>query len=75
MKNLDEVRKRQTVFIIAHRLSTVVNADKILLIEDGKILDQGTHRELLSRCEAYSELYAAEDQMKLDVGKNKDGSI
>lgn len=75
MKNLDEVRKRQTVFIIAHRLSTVVNADKILLIGDGKILDQGTHRELLSRCEAYSELYAAEDQMKLDVGKNKDGSI
>ena len=62
MKGLDEVRKGRTLVMIAHRLSTVINADLILFIEDGKILDQGTHQELLERCASYRELYETDEQ-------------
>ena len=62
MKGLDEVRKGRTLIMIAHRLSTVINADLILFIEDGKILDQGTHQELLERCASYRELYETDEQ-------------
>ena len=50
----------RTVITIAHRLSTVVHADRIMVIEDGHILDQGTHQELLARCDTYRALYEAE---------------
>ncbi len=50
--------------MIAHRLSTVVNADMILFVEDGKILDQGTHQELLGRCGSYRKLYEKEGRAK-----------
>ena len=43
--------------MIAHRLSTVRNADLILVVRDGKIVEQGTHRELLGRKGYYYELY------------------
>jgi len=44
-------------FVIAHRLSTIVNADKILVIDKGRIIDQGKHAELLTRCPLYRNLY------------------
>ena len=50
----------KTVITIAHRLSTVVHADRIMVIEQGRVLDQGTHRELLDRCPTYRKLYEAE---------------
>ena len=50
----------RTVITIAHRLSTVVHADRIMVIEQGRVLDQGTHRELLDRCPTYRKLYEAE---------------
>lgn len=62
MKGLNDVRKDRTLVMIAHRLSTVINADLILFIEDGKILDQGTHQELLERCASYRELYETDVQ-------------
>jgi ATP-binding cassette subfamily B protein len=46
-KAMDRLMKNRTSFIIAHRLSTVRNADKIIVIEDGRIVEQGTHEELL----------------------------
>ena len=46
------IRGERTVITIAHRLSTVVHTDRILFIGQGKVLDQGTHRELLERCPA-----------------------
>ncbi len=49
--------KGRTGLVIAHRLSTVLKADKIVLMEDGKIVDIGTHEELLERSELYSKLY------------------
>lgn len=60
LKALEEHRKDRTVIMIAHRLSTVVHADMILFVEDGKILDFGTHQELLERCGSYRQLYEQE---------------
>lgn len=52
--------KSKTILIIAHRLSTVINCDKIIVIDDGKILDIGTHQDLLNRCKKYEELFKYE---------------
>jgi subfamily B ATP-binding cassette protein MsbA len=49
-------RTGRTTFIIAHRLSTVVDCDMIVVMEAGEIVDRGTHTELLSRCDAYRTL-------------------
>ena len=49
-----------TILIIAHRLSTVINSDRILYIEDGHISAEGTHRELLNRSPGYKKLYEKE---------------
>lgn len=46
-----------TILIVAHRLSTVVDSDEIFVVEDGKIIDSGTHKQLLKRCKFYKELY------------------
>jgi ABC-type multidrug transport system fused ATPase/permease subunit len=47
----------RTSFVIAHRLSTITSADKIVVIHDGKIIEQGTHAELLANQGMYYELY------------------
>ena len=46
-----------TIIIIAHRLSTVVDCDKIFVLSEGNIKGSGTHKELLSNCEEYKKLY------------------
>jgi len=51
--------KGRTSFIIAHRLSTIARADIILVVEDGKIVERGTHSELIAHGGHYSELYKA----------------
>ena len=53
----DEILQNRTAIVIAHRLSTVVDADRILVVNDGKIVESGTHSHLLSRGGLYSELY------------------
>lgn len=57
---LQNVRKDHTVIMVAHRLSTIIDADQIIYMEDGKILDEGTHSELMQRCMPYKELYENE---------------
>ena len=52
--------KDKTCFIIAHRLSTIEAADNILVMDKGRIVQQGTHRELLKQKGLYSELYNAQ---------------
>ncbi len=59
-EGLERLLKGRTSFIIAHRLSTIKNADKIMYISDGKIVEQGTHDELMARGGAYYSLYAAQ---------------
>jgi ATP-binding cassette subfamily B protein/subfamily B ATP-binding cassette protein MsbA len=56
-KALATLLKGRTSFVIAHRLSTITNADKIVVIHDGKIVEQGTHTELLANQGNYFELY------------------
>ncbi|KAJ4145552.1 hypothetical protein LMH87_004400 [Akanthomyces muscarius] len=55
MKPDDQGRRRVTVVTIAHRLRTIMKADKIFVIDHGEILDAGTHSELLARCEKYRQ--------------------
>lgn len=54
---METLMKGRTSFVIAHRLSTIRNADLILVMDDGKIVEQGTHSELLARNGFYAELY------------------
>jgi ABC-type multidrug transport system fused ATPase/permease subunit len=56
-KAIDEIARDHTVIIIAHRLSTVVNADRLIVLGDGRVLEEGTHRELMEKKGAYWELY------------------
>ena len=56
VENLNEFYKGKTVVIVAHRLSTVKNADNIIVLEHGKIVEQGTHAELTALKGRYFEL-------------------
>ncbi|WP_253958074.1 ABC transporter ATP-binding protein [Metabacillus halosaccharovorans] len=54
---LEKLAKERTTFIVAHRLSTITHADKIVLIEDGKIVEQGTHQDLMQKEGHYYNLF------------------
>ena len=56
-KGTDEIMKGRTVFVIAHRLSTVQNADKILVLDHGRIIEEGNHEELIEKQGTYYQLY------------------
>lgn len=63
---IDRLMRARTVFVIAHRLSTVVNADRIIVLKDGQIVESGTHEELLKEDGTYRKLY--ESQFGENVG-------
>jgi ATP-binding cassette, subfamily B, multidrug efflux pump len=57
LQNLGKIMAGKTSILIAHRISTIKNADKILVLDNGKIIEQGTHNELLRLNGSYTELY------------------
>ena len=59
---LDNLMKDRTSLVIAHRLSTVIGADRILVMEKGKIVDHGSHAQLLESCALYQQLYSMQFQ-------------
>jgi len=59
-KAIDNMKNEYTILIIAHRLSTIINSDRIIFINNGKIEAEGTHKELLKKCNNYKKLYESE---------------
>ncbi len=57
---IDNLMQDRTVFVIAHRLSTIQNADQIVVVNEGKIVEEGTHTELLAQKGAYHALYSVQ---------------
>jgi ATP-binding cassette, subfamily B, putative efflux pump len=63
---LRALRKGRTTFVIAHRLSTIFSADQILVMDGGRIVERGTHRELLAKGGRYRDLYEAQYRLETD---------
>ena len=57
LNNLFEICKDKTTIIVSHRVSSAKNADKIIILEDGKIIQQGSHNQLINQEGYYSSLY------------------
>jgi len=67
---LDDIAARRTTIIVAHRLSTIVHADSIIVLEDGRVAEQGSHRALLARDGLYAQMWArqAAERMNPEAG-------
>ena len=61
-EGINQMLKGRTSFIIAHRLSTIKNCDRIMYIDDGRIVESGSHEELMERKGEYYKLYTAQLQ-------------
>ncbi|MBQ3572220.1 MAG: ABC transporter ATP-binding protein [Clostridia bacterium] len=67
-QTMDELMSNRTSFVIAHRLSTIVNADVILVVDNGDIVEQGTHAQLLQKGGLYSKIYNSQyDGTKIEA--------
>lgn len=58
---IEDLKKDHTIIIVAHRLSTILDSDCIMVLDKGQVVDQGTHKELYKRCKQYKELYKNEE--------------
>jgi ABC-type multidrug transport system fused ATPase/permease subunit len=68
---LEELMKNRTTIVIAHRLSTIKNADRIIAIKDGRIVEEGSHDELMAKKGLYAYLYELQFQLQ-DEAEDKD---
>ena len=66
---LDRIAKGRTTLMIAHRLSTIMDADQILVMDHGRIVERGTHRELLEAEGAYAAMWALQLQEELEIAE------
>ena len=72
-KALSEKMKESTMIIVAQRVSTIIYADQILVMDDGKIVGKGTHRELMQNCEVYQQIARSQmSEKELDIEGGKD---
>ena len=60
-KVIDNLVKEHTIIVVAHRLSTIIDSDEIYIIDNGKLADSGTHKELLKKSNIYKKLYESEE--------------
>ena len=67
---LDELCKGRTTIVVAHRLSTILAADEILVIKDGMIVERGTHHDLVDAGGVYTELYETQFKKAFDTEKS-----
>ena len=67
LQSLREISREHTSLVIAHRLSTVVDADQILVLQDGRVVETGTHQALLARDEAYAGLWQAQQDQSISA--------
>jgi ABC-type multidrug transport system fused ATPase/permease subunit len=70
---IDRLLEGRTVFVIAHRLSTVAHATQILVLDRGRLVEQGTHEDLLARRGTYHRLHALQFPRGEDVTKTGAG--
>ena len=70
---LDRIQVGRTALVIAHRLSTVMNADQILVMDHGRIVERGTHAALLAKGGAYAQMWALQQQEKDRTGVHPNG--
>ncbi len=64
---LVKLMENRTTFIIAHRIQSIMNADQILILEDGKIIQYGTHQSLLSQPGIYQDIYLMQTEMEMHI--------
>jgi ABC-type multidrug transport system fused ATPase/permease subunit len=65
MRGLDLFRGTNTLLVISHRPTTILWAERILVVEQGEVVDSGRHEELLARCEAYRRIWEVQDQQPM----------
>lgn len=72
---MDNLMKNRTSFVIAHRLSTIRDADLILVMDEGDIVEQGTHTDLLAQCGFYAELYNSQFDVTEDSPDSTEATL
>lgn len=73
MRVIQELAKEKTVILISHRLANVVGADQILMMEEGRIVEQGTYEELMKNKGAFSEMYLKQRELEKYAGEEMAG--
>ena len=61
-RSLAPVTRQSTVIVVAQRVSTIIDADQIIVLDDGRVVGAGTHTELLSSCQTYAEIVDSQAQ-------------
>ena len=73
MRTIEKIGKNTTTIIVAHRLSTIKDCDNIFVLKDGKVIESGSHKELLERNGIYTQMWKSQNQTEhtLQVGETE----